>query len=74
MSAAAPRDREEVVDLMLGASTIEECEAARVAALHWIDEHPEDAQPILQAGEQLAMVRSALELAGGSADGSHATP
>ena len=55
-----PRDREEVVTLMLGARTLEKCEAAGVAAQHWIAEHPEDEYYILGAGEQLEMMRQAL--------------
>lgn len=55
-----PRNREEVMDLMLRARTLEECNRARELALRWIEEHPADQDYILLAGEHLERVRQAL--------------
>ncbi len=54
------RNREEVMDLMLRARTLEECERARELAIRWIEEHPADQDYILLAGEHLERVRQAL--------------
>jgi hypothetical protein len=55
-----PRNREEVMDFMLRARTLEECEQARELAIRWIEEHPADQDYILLAGEHLERVRQAL--------------
>jgi hypothetical protein len=55
-----PRNREEVMDLMLRVRTLEECERARELAIRWIEEHPADQDYILLAGEHLERVRQAL--------------
>jgi hypothetical protein len=54
------RNREEVMDFMLRARTLEECERARELAIRWIEEHPADQDYILLAGEHLERVRQAL--------------
>ncbi len=52
---------DELIDKMLQAGTSEEIAEARREARRWIEEHPEDADIVLTAGESLAMKAEALE-------------
>lgn len=53
--------RAELIKLMLAARTRAECREAQAAARAWLKEHPGD-QPVLEAGEQLYMMSTALEV------------
>jgi hypothetical protein len=56
-----PQTLEEVLNMMLSASTREQVALAWEVARRWREEHPEDADAIASAGESLVMVESALQ-------------
>ncbi len=47
--------REQLIDEVLSATTLEECERAKNLIIAWMQEHPKDFG-ILDAGEQVAMI------------------
>ena len=47
--------REQLIDEVLSATTLEECERAKNLIIAWMQEHPKD-YGILDAGEQVAMI------------------
>lgn len=55
--------RQALIDEMLKARTPEEVAAAERAAERWMEEHPHDSgfAEVARAGEQLYMMKSALE-------------
>ncbi len=47
--------REQVIDEVLSARTLDECDKAKKLIIAWMQEHPRDFG-ILDAGEQIAML------------------
>ena len=52
--------RDEVIELVLTARSWEECLAAEEALLTWMSQHPND-YGVLDAGEQLTMIKEAIQ-------------
>lgn len=53
-------EREKVIDIVLNASTWEECQQARNMLSEWMQTHPDD-WSMLDAGEALEMTMDGLE-------------
>lgn len=57
--------RQQVLDLIYGAETMEQCNAAEAARFGWLEEHPDD-EEVRESGESLVMLRHALEMMNGT--------
>ena len=60
-----PNTLDGLINMMLGAETVEELDAAEAAAVRWMRQRPEDREAIMQAEEALETKRRGLGGSGG---------